>query len=176
MHRLLQLLALFVAALGLTSLGAPEKSPSAGTSAKVDYVRDIRPLFESRCLECHGPTKQRSTLRVDMKPSLLKGGDSSKPAIVPGKSAESQLIQKVLSVDPDEMMPPKGDRLTSEQIALLKAWIDQGAAMPDDLGGGGQKIHWAYVPPVRHPLPNVKNKSWCKNGIDFFVAGRLEKE
>src|SRR3954470_15771280 len=120
MHRFLQILALSGAAFGLNSLVAAEKPSSASTSAKIDYIRDIQPLLESRCLECHGPKKQKSTLRVDMKPSLLKGGDSSKPAVVPGKSADSQLIQKVLSKDPDEMMPPKGDRLTAAQIALLK--------------------------------------------------------
>src|SRR3954470_23398536 len=143
MHRFLQLLTLLAAGFGATGLVAAPKTLAGGNSAKVDYTRDIQPLLESRCLECHGPKKQKSTLRVDMKPSLLKGGDSSKPAVVPGKSADSQLIQKVLSKDPDEMMPPKGDRLTAAQIALLKAWIDQGAAMPDDLAGGGQKTHWA---------------------------------
>src|SRR4051812_25567235 len=176
MHRFLQLLTLLAAGFGATGLVAAPKTLAGGNSAKVDYTRDIQPLLESRCLECHGPKKQKSTLRVDVKPVLLKGGDSGKPAIVPGKSAESLLILKVLSQDSDEMMPPKGDRLTTDQVALLKAWIDQGAPMPEDLAGGGQKTHWAYVPPARPSVPKVKNKSWCRNGIDFFVASRLEKE
>ncbi len=150
--------------------------PFLSGAASVDYARDVQPLLEQRCLECHGPKKQKATLRVDQRASLLRGGDSSKAAVVPGKSAESQVILKVISRDTDEMMPPKGDRLTEKEIALLKAWIDQGAVMPESLAGGGEKPHWAYAPPVRAALPRTKGKGWSRNPIDYFVLARLEKE
>src|SRR5439155_9335623 len=94
------------------------------------------------------------------------------PALARGKSADSLLIQKVTSQDPDELMPPKGERLTSQQIAALKEWIEQGASWPDD----AEKKHWAYDKPVRPALPPVKQRDWTRNELDFFVLARLEKE
>src|SRR5262249_43155434 len=94
--------------------------------SRVDFYRDIRPILEERCYSCHGPDKQKGGLRLDRKASALKGGDSG-PVIQPSKSAESKLIQLVSGADPDKIMPAKGARLTLRQIALLRAWIDQGA-------------------------------------------------
>src|SRR5438128_10425872 len=107
--------------------------PTSGTIAAeaTQFEKEIRPLFETRCYECHGPQKQKSGLRLDRKSNAFRGGDSGKPALTPGKSADSLLIQKVTSQDPDELMPPKGERLTSQQIALLKRWIEQGASWLD---------------------------------------------
>ena len=149
------------------------EAPAAEAKAAVDFSRDIRPILEGRCFECHGPKKQKSGLRLDRRSTILKGGDSGKPALTPGQSAASLLIQKVTSTDAEEVMPPKGDKLSAEQIALLKAWIDHGATMPDDMA---EKPHWAYVKPVRPPLPKVKNTRWPRNGIDYFVLQRLEQE
>src|SRR5687767_7332977 len=95
-----------------------------------DFKRDIQPLLESRCSECHGPRKDKAGIRFDRKTTVFKGGDSGQPIVVPGKSADSPLIRRVTSSDPEEVMPPKGDRLTSKQIALLKDWIEAGAAWP----------------------------------------------
>ncbi len=144
----------------------------AAGPVKVDFNRDIRPILESRCYECHGAKKQKSGLRFDRKSNAFRGGDSGKPAIVANKSAESPLIQKITSQDPDEMMPPKGERLTGKQIALLRSWIERGAIWPEE----AEKKHWAYVKPVRPVLPKVQNKKWPRNGIDYFVQARLEKE
>src|SRR5213593_821249 len=77
------------------------KLPVPATT-KVDFNRDIRPLFENRCYECHGPKKQKSGLRLDRKSNVFKGGDSGKPALLPGKNAEGSLIQRIVSRDPDE--------------------------------------------------------------------------
>ena len=144
----------------------------AADPAQVDFNRDIRPLFESRCYECHGTQKQKSGLRLDRKANALRGGDSGKQAIVAGKSADSPLVQKITSHDPDEMMPPKGERLTEKQVALLRAWIEQGAVWPEE----AEKKHWAYVKLTRPELPKIKNKKWPRNDIDYFVLARLEKE
>src|SRR5688572_30025590 len=157
---------------GMRLLGLLILSAAFAGAATVDFDRQVRPIFESRCYECHGEKKQKSGVRFDQRDSVFHGGDSGKALIVTGKSVESLLIQKVISSDPDEMMPPKGDRLTPEQIATLKAWIDDGAHWPQ--GSGTQKkIHWAYVKPARPALPKVNDPSWPANEIDYFTLARL---
>src|SRR5258708_1371407 len=97
-----------------------------GRAAPIDFARDIRPILEAHCLGCHGPKKQRGDLRLDLKAAAMKGGESG-PVIVPGKSADSILLSRVSSNDPEMRTPSSGERLTAEQIKLLRAWIDQGA-------------------------------------------------
>jgi mono/diheme cytochrome c family protein len=100
----------------------------AAADTKVDFERDIQPILAGRCYECHGEKKQKSEFRLDNKTDAMRGGESGKPAILPGNSAASPLIQRITNPDKDEVMPKKGERLTTEQIALFKAWIDQVAA------------------------------------------------
>jgi mono/diheme cytochrome c family protein len=142
----------------------------AADPAKVDFARDVQPIFVKRCYECHGPDKQKSGLRLDRKPDAAHGGKSEKPFWVAGKSAESQIIDRVTTANADDQMPPKGERLTAEQVRVLRAWIDEGAVWPDE------KKHWAFVKPVRQELPPVKNKRWPRNEIDYFILARLERE
>src|ERR1041385_4985200 len=106
--------------------------PLLARAAAVDFKRDVQSIFEQRCYECHGEKKQKSGLRLDRKAAVFKGGDSGKPAIVLGKSSDSPLIQRITSNDPDEMMPPKGEKLSAAQGAVLRAWVDEGATWPDD--------------------------------------------
>ncbi len=143
-------------------------------AAQVDFLRDIQPLLESRCYECHGEKKQKGGLRVDRQKSFFQGGDSGKPLVIGRNSRESILIHRVTSADPDQMMPPKGERLSDAQVKLLKDWIDGGAPWPET--AGQEAVHWAYVKPQRPALPQVKQADWPRNGIDHFVLGRLEKE
>ena len=106
----------------------PSKLPPPA-SAKIDFDRDIKPVLESTCWRCHGPERPKSHFRLDNRESALKGGDNGVD-IVPGNSAGSPLIHYVARLVPDMEMPPpgKGEPLKTEQIALLRAWIDQGAA------------------------------------------------
>ena len=97
----------------------------------VDFAKDIQPLFRQNCHKCHGSSRHEAGLRLDRRDDALNGGDSG-PAFVAGKSAESRLIKYVAGVDPDVVMPPEGDKLSDEQIGLLRAWIDQGAKWPKD--------------------------------------------
>ena len=143
-------------------------------ASSVDFTRDIQPVFERRCYECHGPKKNKGGLRFDRKATVLNGADSGKPVIVPGKSADSPLLRHITSTEPDEMMPPKGERLTGNEVALIKKWIDAGAAWPDD--AGQERKHWAYVHPGFPTPPKVKNTKWPRNAIDHFVLSRLEQE
>jgi hypothetical protein len=141
----------------------------ARPAAAVDFNRDIRPILASHCLKCHGPDLKKAGLNFQNRETAYKPLKSGDVAIVPGKSSESALIVRVSSPDEDMRMPPKGkgQRLTPEQVAKLRAWVDQGAKWEE---------HWAYVKPRRPPLPEVKTKGWVRNGIDYFVLARLEKE
>src|SRR5262245_37639174 len=95
-------------------------SANAG-AAQVDFTRDIQPIFQARCVGCHGPEKQRSGLRLDRREAALAGGDSG-AVITPGKGDDSALIRRVTSKEKSFRMPPAGDPLTGEQMVLLRAW------------------------------------------------------
>src|SRR5262245_24898013 len=140
-------------------------------AAPVDFRRQVEPIFVKRCSECHGPDTQKSQLRLDRRTTALKGGKSGKPAIVPGDSKSSEVMLRVTSSDADERMPPKGEPLNEQQIADLRAWIDQGASWPDEAA----TAHWAFVPP-RRPDPPSPRKAWPRNEIDRFILDRLERE
>ena len=147
-------------------------------SRPVTFERDIEPIFREQCLKCHGPEKQKNGFRLDRKSEALAGGDSG-PSILPGKSAESRLVHNVAGLDPDTVMPPKGPRLSPEQIGLLRRWIDQGAQWPDAnslAGSASTNRHWSFIQPTRPPLPSVKNGRWLRNPIDNFILARLERE
>ena len=92
----------------------------------MDFAVEIQPMLSKHCYPCHGPEKQKADLRWDDRDAALKGGVNG-PVIVPGKSAESRMIHLVAGLEADAIMPLKGERLTPEQIGLLRAMIDQGA-------------------------------------------------
>jgi mono/diheme cytochrome c family protein len=144
----------------------------------VDYTRDVKPIFAANCTSCHGPTKQKADLRLDLYANIKHGGQSG-AAIVPQKSSESRLIQAVTAAKPEiSKMPPKG-QLAAEQIAILKRWIDEGAKGPDKeeaTTGAVASTHWSFQPVKRPALPAIKKSTWPRNAIDHFILSRLEKE
>ena len=172
------LAALFSAA---ASIQAAELPPPA--SKRIDFAGDIQPIFQGRCQVCHGEAQQQSGLRLDRRDAAMKGGYSG-PVILPHNSAESKLIRMVGGLVEGVIMPPVGERLTTNQIGVLRAWIDQGALWPDEGGDAvseesGQKpelTHWAYQPLEKPDPPAVKNSRWVRNPIDAFVLARLEEE
>ena len=145
----------------------------------VDFVHDVRPLFESHCWKCHGDQRHESGFNLQHGAAALAGGDIGRD-IQPGKSAESRLVQFASGLDSDERMPPDGEgtQLSTEEVGLLRAWIDQGAKWPKgaDVVAAAPTTHWAYQKPVRPPLPKVKHASWPRNEIDYFILARLEQE
>jgi hypothetical protein len=165
--------ALAVLALLSADRPPPELPPAATT--KIDFARDIRPILQTRCLECHGPTKRKGELRLDDGPHALKGGASG-PVIVPGKSASSRLVRLVAGLERDKRMPPKGAPLTAAEVGKLRAWIDQGAHWPKDASLAGGDKHWSFQPIRRPALPKVKNTRWPRNEIDHFILARLEAD
>ena len=150
---------------------AAELPPSA--VGPVDFVRDVQPIFAEHCLSCHGPKKQKSEYRVDVKQLALSGGENSAPNIVPGKSGESPLIKYVAGLDDEMLMPPKksdAKRLSAVQVGVLRRWIDDGAAWPDSASAKvvDKKDWWSLK-----PLPAVQGAG---GGIDGFINAKLAEK
>ncbi|HEU0007842.1 MAG TPA: PSD1 and planctomycete cytochrome C domain-containing protein, partial [Terriglobia bacterium] len=148
----------------------------APASRAVEFAKDIQPILASRCVQCHSSKNIMGGLRLDSTKALA-GGLSGK-VILPGKSAESLLVKMIGGQIEGKRMPMTGDPLTDEQVGLIRRWIDDGAWWPEDSTTAPEpdRRHWAYVPPVRPPLPEVTNKPWVRNPIDLFVLARLEEE
>jgi hypothetical protein len=165
-------------AIALLSLLATAAGLVPREREDVDFARDIEPLLRARCHECHGPDRQKAGLRLDRRADALAGAwGGEEPVILPGRGAESPLVQRVRGEGDEERMPPEGPPLDEREIELLRRWIDTGAPWPEsgpDVGGGS--THWAYVAPRRPPLPSVRDEAWCRNPIDRFVLARLEAE
>ena len=132
----------------------------------LDFNRDIRPILAENCFYCHGQdsNKRQGDLRLDLRESAIQPG-----AIVPGDAPKSKLVQRIHATDPETMMPPpkSNRRLSAEQKQLLERWISAGAVY---------QSHWAFVAPVRPPVPAVTRQDWVRTPIDRFVLAKLEKE
>ncbi len=122
--------------------------PAAAATAAVDFSHQIVPILREHCAECHAGDKKKGGFSFNDRESLLKGGEDG-VVVVSGKSAESALIQAILSADPDDQMPPKGKRVPPEKIALLKQWIDEGLSWEE--GFAFKKP--AYEPPLKPRIP-----------------------
>jgi uncharacterized protein DUF1553/uncharacterized protein DUF1549/cytochrome c len=165
------------------SLQAQKPAPGPQTAvAPIDFVRDIQPILQNTCYECHGPKKTKADLRLDSPAGIMKGGETG-AIIVAGNSERSLIVRRVLGLDDEDRMPKDGDPLPAAQIALIRAWIDQGAVWPGGAAGAGASAepepasqHWAYRRPKRPAHPEVRNAAWVRTPIDAFVLARLEKE
>ena len=142
-----------------------------------DFIKDVQPIFQKKCTACHGSSMQMNGLRLDEGASALKGGNSG-VAIIVGDSGTSPLISRVASSDKAKRMPPAGDPLTPQQVAILKQWIDSGAKWPTTANKtvDPRNSHWAYQPIMKPAVPPAKQSGWSRNPIDAFVQARLEKE
>jgi hypothetical protein len=154
-------------------------------SAGVEFFeKRIRPVLIERCYKCHSAEspKLKADLRLDTREGLLWGGESGKPAIVPGHPEASRLIAAIRYADPDLQMPPlKEGKLTDQQIADFVAWVNMGAPDPRtaDLSPLASPLspgtnHWAFQPPRLTPIPAVRNSHWPRTPIDQFILAKLE--
>ncbi len=156
--------------LCVTSLVAPnvvhktagQEHQPASPHQFVSFSRDIRPILADNCFQCHGPdqAQREAELRLDSR-------DSARTVIEAGDVTNSELIRRITSRDPDEIMPPPEAKkqLTAGQIERIKSWITQGAEW---------ESHWAFTPVTRPVLPAVSREDWPRNAIDRFVLARLE--
>ncbi len=144
---------------------------AADPGTSLEFDRDIRPILSDNCFACHGPDEaaRKARLRLDLKEDALKPNRRGDRAIVPGDPARSTLIQRIRSLDPDDVMPPPATNktLSEAQKDALERWIAEGASWAD---------HWAFTPPRRPEPPRVRDEQWPKNDTDRFVLSRLERE
>jgi hypothetical protein len=138
-------------------------------SAKIDFARDVRPILNANCTACHGGVKEAGEVSFIYREQALGKGESGKPIIVPGDPDASELMARILSDDPDELMPKPehGPRLSDAEVAVFRQWIQEGAEWGE---------HWSFVAPAASPVPAVKDTAWPRNDIDRFLLARLESE
>ncbi|MEZ5044765.1 MAG: DUF1553 domain-containing protein [Saprospiraceae bacterium] len=174
---MLRILAFMLLVVFLTSCGPslPEEVEIAmkGLPPKLDFNIHVKPVLSDRCFSCHGPdkAKQKAGLRLDLAENAYAElvDNPGKVAIKPGKLAVSQLYHRIISDNPDEIMPPPESdlSLSPREKAILIRWIQEGAVY---------KPHWAFIKPARPDLPTVKNKAQVLNPIDHFIVKELEQK
>jgi cytochrome c553 len=173
-------LAACVCASRLTAAAA---QPLSSQDAQFFETR-IRPVLIDRCYKCHShdADKVKGGLMLDTREGMLHGGDTG-PAIEPGKPADSLIVDAISYRDADLQMPPKGERLSDQQVADVSEWIRRGAPDPRSLVakgssptyGGVGKDHWSFLPARKTAVPSVAGGAWCRTPIDAFILARLEE-
>jgi len=137
---------------------------------KIVFNRDIRPVLSQHCFACHGPDahERKGELRLDTLAGAVKGGESGKASIVPGKPDKSELWKRLVTEDTEEIMPPIDFHkdLDEKQKKMLHQWILEGAEYQD---------HWAFITPKKPALPTKGVKEYT-NPIDKWIVARLQKE
>jgi hypothetical protein len=146
---------------------------AAESSAReIDFGKQIFPVLQSNCLECHGPKDQKSGLRLDSRSAFFKGGRSGS-IVVKENAAKSELIRRInLPKSHDDVMPNRGDTLSHRDKILLRDWINAGAQWPDSFVA---PQHWSYVSPKKPKLPNNTKSKWAQNEIDRFILKKLNE-
>lgn len=159
-----------VRSLLLTGILSAGLSNFTAADDRIDFNREIRPILSDMCYKCHGPdaAERKAGLRLDNHAGAITKLESGSTAVIPGKPDESQLIARIVSTDPDLVMPPPetGKKLTANQTELLTRWVQQ---------GGEYKGHWSFIRPERLPLPAISQENWAANPIDRFVMAKLDK-
>jgi mono/diheme cytochrome c family protein len=166
---------------------APSLSPAAPAASAEDqqfFETRIRPVLADHCYKCHSreADKIRGGLMLDTREGMLHGGDTG-PAIAPGKPEDSLIVDAISYKDTDLQMPPKGEKLTDQQVADITEWIRRGAFDPRSLVakgsssayGGVGKDHWSFLPVKKQAVPAVADTAWCRTPIDNFILARLEE-
>lgn len=146
-------------------------------AGSVDFVRDVRPILQKHCYACHGPGKQKSGLRLDIKAAALAGGESHGPLVSPGEPNNSPLIELVTSHDPQVRMPPEGRGLAESELAILQRWVQEGAVWPEGVDLAvleDRRQHWSFQPVDSPTPPEVRDTHWARSSIDRFILARLE--
>ena len=132
----------------------------------VNFNKDIQPLLNKHCAQCHGGVKQRGDLNLTSRTLAMDGGESGEPLVVSGSPQKSELFLRLTHADADLRMPPEKP-LKDGDIALIERWIEQGAPWPE---------HWAYLPIGEASPPKVDQQDWPVNEIDYFILHQIEKE
>ncbi|HQR08180.1 MAG TPA: PSD1 and planctomycete cytochrome C domain-containing protein [Gemmatales bacterium] len=161
--------------IGLCVMKPGEVSAGMALEDSPSFEKEILPILKERCFQCHDGRKSKSGLRLDVRNKARAGGETGKLGIVAGKPDESELYHRLTTDDTERRMPPTKEKLSAQQIELVRKWIEAGADWPESLGGEKTRKHWAFVAPVCPPLAEVKNAAWVRNPVDRFILARLEK-
>jgi mono/diheme cytochrome c family protein len=137
----------------------------AKSEKQIDYSADVKPIFNKKCIACHGGVKKQSGFSLLFQDEAMARAKSGKFAIIPGDPDGSELMRRITCTDPDERMPYKKEPLTSDEILTLRTWIKQGAKWGD---------HWAYLSVKKTEVPDVSN-DWVRNDIDKFIYSKLDE-
>jgi hypothetical protein len=151
---------------------------SSCAAQAADFTTQVQSILTTSCVPCHHGAKGSGGLALDSAQAIAQGGRSG-PVIKPGDPSNSPLYQRIASPDKVLRMPLGGDALPEETVALIRNWIEHGAAGLPSPGGpvaGAAAKHWAYIVPVRPAIPVVHNQAWVRNPVDAFILSRLEKE
>ncbi|MEZ6035721.1 MAG: DUF1553 domain-containing protein [Planctomycetaceae bacterium] len=145
----------------------------------VSFETQILPLLTAKCFDCHGADTQESHLRLDRRAAMLRGGDSGEPAVIVGHSEQSHLMKLVSVSDNEKRMPPDpAERLSQDEVSLLRLWIDQGAVWPGPDGvaddAESKSDHWSFQP-VQVAVPPEHENSGIDNEVDAFIAQKLSE-
>ncbi|MAQ90426.1 MAG: hypothetical protein CMM03_11270 [Rhodopirellula sp.] len=176
MMQFLPILSILLLGVTLQDLVAQQAGILPVLDRKIDYASDVAPIFEKHCVDCHGVDVQESNLRVDVKASLLRGGDLGEPAILKGKGADSFLIQVVAGTHKDLKMPPEGKGLSDTEVSILRTWIDQGVEWPGQADSSKLTTdHWSFQEIVRPAEPQLKSP-WVQNAIDKYILAALQEK
>ncbi|MFT7643640.1 MAG: hypothetical protein ACI9G1_005406, partial [Pirellulaceae bacterium] len=143
-------------------------------NADESLYEPVKAILTKHCLKCHGPDEQENDFRVDLTRSLMRGGDSGEPAVVPGKVEKSFLYERITTTDEDIRMPPEGAHLSKQDIETIKKWIKSGATHPGqgDATGKLTTDHWSFQP-LSHKIPQLSNP-WIQNPIDSFTLRKMQ--
>lgn len=154
----------------------PATMPAAGPArGRIAFETQVLPILIKRCYSCHTGVKPESEFSLDSPAAALRGGSSGKVAIVPGHPETSYLYHLISGGAPPLVMPPRGAALSAGEVATIRRWIEEGAVFAT--GGPsapGEHWHWAYRRPVRPAIPDVKDRFWPRNEIDYFILRAME--
>ncbi len=150
-------------------------SMSLMSSSPVDFNAEVKPIFNKKCITCHGGVKRQSGFSLLFRADALEINKSGKAAIIPGDPGNSEMIRRLSLTDPEERMPYRHEPLSDKEVSTLKQWIKEGAKWGD---------HWAYVPVEKTEVPKVDNwffgvtggKKWVHNSIDAFTYARMQEQ
>jgi hypothetical protein len=170
---LLLLLSVSAAVFLIQSCHNTSEKVNGKSRGEISYNFDVRPILADKCYACHGPdaNKRKAGLRLDIRDEAYKAleDNPNAHALVPGDPFHSEMYLRISSKDTSDLMPPPSSNLslTEDQIDLLKKWISQGAKY---------EKHWAFVPPKQSALPEIADKKWVRNEIDYFILNKLEQK
>ncbi|MDE2755836.1 MAG: PSD1 and planctomycete cytochrome C domain-containing protein [Acidobacteriota bacterium] len=175
-------------AVAFPLLSLPAWGGASEENQREFFEKRIRPVLATHCISCHGPERQESSLRLDTRSSLLRGGRSG-PVVMPGQPLQSRLYRAVSYRDPHLQMPPPGP-LPASVIEDIRAWIEAGAPWPEpepapgagtaaegfDLAARKRRYPWIWEPPLSLPPPSTRDSRWPRDPVDRFLLYKLEQE